>query len=157
MNKEFGDKIKNQTEFKKEEIDLPEAIYNKNEAEKIRQEKKILKENLSDRFEKCNLLIELNAVIPCLDEMFFSNLPDKDNETRHIFHHVLAGSNIGNIGIDVDYYYNEKDEEAEEFVKELLAIEDDDQFIKRCEEIIAKTKERRKDRIRKKLDDLNEV
>ena len=137
----------NNTEEKTENL---EKIYNQDEAEKIRQEKMDLIKNLNSRFKECNLFAELYGVVPDIDKMFFSNLPDKENETHHIFHHVLAGSNIG---IDADYYYDEKDKEAEEFVLELLAIEDKNEFVERCRKIITETEEQRiKDRNKKLAD-----
>ena len=121
---------------------------------KIRLEKTELIRNLNNRFKKCNLLAELYGVVIDVDEMFFNNLPDGEGEAKHIFHHILAGSNIG---VEGDYCYNENDKKAEEFVKELLAIEDDDEFVERCKKIIIETEEQRKENIRKKLDALNKV
>lgn len=159
QNEQFNGENNQQKDVEKADNNLSEKIYNQYEAEKIIQEKRVLIENLCNRFKECNLFAELYKMVPDIDKMFFSNLPGKD---KHIFHHALIGSNIvssanSNIKEYNDYCYNEKDEEAEKFIKELLAIEDKNEFVERCKKIIKEAEEQRQENIRKKLDALNKV
>lgn len=126
MNEQFENK---NNEQKNIEV---KKIYNKNDAEKIRQEKIELIKNLYSRFREYNLFLKLYETVPCIAKMFFNSSIDKD---QHIFYHSLGGSSIGK---DEDYYYDEEDKKAESFVKELLEIKDKNEFIKRCEGVISR-------------------